>query len=83
MLDAFLVLSYLIATVLFQNKNSNRNKLQTLSTWQLHLTAYLMKCKNYDASIVNAWMLETPVLYTVALYTTFGNMNSAIWAVGQ
>ena len=24
-----------------------------------------------------------PVLYTVALYTTFWNMNSAIWAVGQ
>ena len=24
-----------------------------------------------------------PVLYTVALQATFGNMDSAIWAVGQ
>ena len=25
----------------------------------------------------------SPVLYKVALYATFGNMNSAIWAVGK
>ena len=29
------------------------------------------------------YYIHTPVLYTVALKATFGNMNSAIWAVGR